>query len=67
MMYRVFNRRFEAWHRLGDPNGVMSNRDRASDWEDRTEAERVAAALNERDRHPEYGELGRDDWIVVED
>jgi hypothetical protein len=27
----------------------------------------VAAELNERDRQPEYGELGRDDWIVVED
>jgi hypothetical protein len=33
----------------------------------RAEAERVPAELNERDRRPEYGELGRDDWVVVED
>jgi hypothetical protein len=26
-----------------------------------------AAELNERDRRPEYGELGRDDWVVVDD
>jgi hypothetical protein len=24
----------------------------------------TAAELNERDRQPEYGELGHDDWIV---
>jgi hypothetical protein len=45
----------------------MSKRDRAATWDDRAEAEAIAAELNERDRHPEYGELGRDDWIVVED
>jgi hypothetical protein len=27
----------------------------------------VAGELNERDRQPEYGELGHDDWIVVRD
>jgi len=30
-------------------------------------AETVAAELNEPDRQPEYGELGHDDWIVVND
>jgi hypothetical protein len=33
----------------------------------RAEAEVVAAELNQRDRQPEYGELGHDDWIVVTD
>jgi hypothetical protein len=45
----------------------MSTRDRAATWDDRAEAEAVAAELNERDRHPEYGQLGQDDWIVVDD
>jgi hypothetical protein len=35
--------------------------------DDRAEAEGVAAELNACDRHPEYGELGRDDWVVVTD
>jgi hypothetical protein len=66
MPYRVFNRKFEAWHHPGNPKGVMVGRNRAARWEDRAAAERVAAELNQRDRHPEYGELGHDDWIVVE-
>jgi hypothetical protein len=67
MLYRVFNRRFEAYHRPGDPPGVMATHDRAATWDNRTDAEAVAAELNERDRQPEYGELGRDDWVVVAD
>jgi hypothetical protein len=67
MLYRVFNRKFEAYHGIGDPKGVMATRDRAAIWENRADAERAAAELNERDRRPEYGELGRDDWIVVTD
>jgi hypothetical protein len=67
LLYRVFNRKFESYHRPGDPPGVMATRDRAAIWNDRTEAEQVAAELNERDRRPEYGQLGQDDWIVVED
>jgi hypothetical protein len=67
MAFRVFNRKFKAYHRPGDPPGVMSTRDRAAIWDDRADADAVAAALNERDRQPEYGELGHDDWIVVED
>jgi hypothetical protein len=45
----------------------MATRERAGTWDDRHEAERVAAELNERDRQPEYGELGHDDWIVVKE
>jgi hypothetical protein len=67
MVFLVFNRRFESYHRPGDPKGVMATRDRAANWANRADAERVAAELNERDCRPEYGELGHDDWIVVED
>ena len=67
MRYRVFNRRFEAYHHPYNRQGVMSTWDRAAMWVDRAEAKAVAAALNERDRHPEYGPLGEDDWIVVDD
>jgi hypothetical protein len=67
MLYRVYNRRFESYHHPGDPKGVMSTRDRAAIWANRTEAETVAAELNARDRRPEYGELGHDDWTVVTD
>jgi hypothetical protein len=45
----------------------MATRDRADTWDDRTEAERVAAELNQRDRRPEYGQLGHDDWVVIDD
>jgi hypothetical protein len=45
----------------------MANRKRATVWDNRTQAERVAAELNERDRRPEYGELRDDDWTVVDD
>jgi hypothetical protein len=45
----------------------MATRDRAAIWANRADAERVAAELNERDCRPEYGELGHDDWIVVEE
>jgi hypothetical protein len=31
------------------------------------DADAVAAELNERDQQPEYGQLGQDDWVVVED
>jgi hypothetical protein len=65
--FRVFHRRFESFHHPTNSKGVMSTRDRAASWDDRAEAEAVAAALNERDRRPEYGQMGRDDWIVVED
>ena len=67
MVFLVFNRRFESYHRPGDPKGVMATRDHAANWANRADAERVAAELNERDCRPEYGELGHDDWIVVED
>jgi hypothetical protein len=67
MLYRVFNRKFETYHRPGDPPGVMATRDRAWVWDNRTDAEAVAAELNDRDRRPEYGELGHDDWIVIEE
>jgi hypothetical protein len=66
-VYRVFNRRFEAYHHPYNRQGVMSTRDRAATWADRTDAEAVAAELNERDLQPEYGQLGHDDWVVVED
>jgi hypothetical protein len=65
--YNVFNRKFEAYHRPDNPKGVMSTRDRAAIWNDRTDAEAVAGELNDRDRRPEYGELGHDDWVVVEE
>jgi hypothetical protein len=65
--YKVFNRKFEAYHRPDNPKGVMSTRDRAAIWNDRTDAEAVAEELNDRDRRPEYGELGHDDWVVVEE
>jgi hypothetical protein len=42
----------------------MATRDRAAVWGNRRDADAVAAELNERDRQPEYGELGHDDWIV---
>jgi hypothetical protein len=67
VLYRVFNRKFETYHRPGDPPGVMATHHRAWVWENRADAEAVAAELNERDRRPEYGELGHDDWAVVED
>jgi hypothetical protein len=67
VLYRVYNRKFDAYHHPGDPKGVMATRDRAWVWQDRAEAEAVAAELNERDRRPEYGDLGHDDWAVVED
>jgi hypothetical protein len=66
-MFRVFNSRFGSYHRPDNPRGVTSTRDRAATWADRTEAEAVAAELNERDRQPEYGALGGDDWVVVDD
>jgi hypothetical protein len=67
MTYRVFNRRFDAYYHPYNRQGVMSTRDRAATWVDRAEAETVAAALYERDRRPEYGALGKDHWIVVDD
>jgi hypothetical protein len=63
----AYNRQFDSYHRVGDPKGVMASRERATEWDDRAEAERIAAELNDRDRRPEYGELGHDDWIVVDD
>ena len=44
----------------------MATRDRAWVWDNRADAEAVAAELNERDRRPDYGELGHDDSIVVD-
>jgi hypothetical protein len=66
-VYRVYHRRFEAYHNPDDRQGVMATWDRSATWDDRAEAEAVAAALNERDRQPEYGDLGQDDWIVIDD
>jgi hypothetical protein len=61
--FRVFHRRFEAYHHPDDRKGVMMpTRDGAATWDDRAEAKAVGAQLNERDRQPEYGELGHDDW-----
>ena len=65
--YRVLNRRFGAYHHPYNRQGVMSTWAAAATWDDRSEAEAVAAALNERDRHPQYGDLGEHDWIVVDD
>jgi hypothetical protein len=59
--------RDRRWPQQRDPKAVMATRERAGTWDDRHEAERVAAELNERDRQPEYGELGHDDWIVVKE
>jgi hypothetical protein len=39
MSYRVFNRRFETYHRPDNPKGVMATRDRAWVWENRADAE----------------------------
>ena len=66
-LYRVYHRRFEAYHQPDDPQGVMASWDRAATWDDRAEAEAVAAKLNERDRQAESGDLGEGDWIVVDD
>jgi hypothetical protein len=66
-LYRVYHRRFEAYHLPDDPQGVLATWDRATTWDDRAEAEAVAAGLNERDRRAEQGDLGEDDWIVVDD
>jgi hypothetical protein len=60
-LYRVYNRKCDAYHRPGDPPGVMATHDRAWVWDNRVEAEAVAAELDERDGRPEYGELGYDD------
>jgi hypothetical protein len=67
MTYRVFHRRFGAYHHPDDAMGVMSTWDGAATWDDKVEAEAVAEALKERDRQPEYGDLSDDDWIVVDD
>jgi hypothetical protein len=56
-MFRVFNGKFEAYHRPDNPKGVMSTWDRAAIWDNRADAEAVVDELNERDRQPEYGEL----------
>jgi hypothetical protein len=53
MLYRVYNRKFEAYHRPGNPPRVMATHDRAWVWDHRADAEAVAAELNERDRQPE--------------
>jgi hypothetical protein len=66
-VYRVYNRRLEAYHHPGNPKGVMSTWDHAGTWDDKAEAETVAQTLNEQDREPEYGDLGGGDWIVVDD
>jgi hypothetical protein len=65
-LYRIYHRRFEAYH-PDDPKGVMATWDRAATWDNRAEAEAVAAELNERDRQAESDDLGEDDWIVVDD
>jgi hypothetical protein len=67
MTYRVFNRLFEAYHNPSNRKGVTSTRDGAATWAYRAEAEAVANELNERDRDPEDGDRGEDDWIVVDD
>jgi hypothetical protein len=68
-MARVLqNERSGGWWHPQSPQGTTLNHiELAYRFDDRDQAERLAAELNERDRRPEYGELGRDDWIVVED
>ena len=66
-LYRVYHRRFEAYHPRDDPQGVLATWDGAATWDDRAEAEAVAAELNERDRRAESGDHGDHDWIVVDD
>jgi hypothetical protein len=66
-LYRVYHRRFEAYHQPDDAQGVMATWDGAATWDERAEAEAVAAELNERDRQTESSDLGEDDWIVVDD
>jgi hypothetical protein len=41
--------------RIGGRFCILSTLERAGTWDDRVEAEAVAAELNERDRQPEYG------------
>jgi hypothetical protein len=65
-VYRLYNRRLEAYHHPSNPQGVMSTWDRAGTWDDRTEAETVAQTLNEHDRNANTG-TGGADWIVVDD
>jgi hypothetical protein len=55
------------WHPDTLQGATLNRSERAHRFEDQVEVEAVAAELNERDRHPEYGELGHDDWIVVAD
>jgi hypothetical protein len=55
------------WHPDALQGVTLNRAERAYRFSDRTEAEAVAADLNERDRQPEYGQLGHDDWIVVDD
>jgi hypothetical protein len=66
-LYRIYHRRFEAYHHPDDHKGVMATWDRATTWDDRAEAEATAAELNQRARQAESGDLGEDDWIVVDD
>jgi hypothetical protein len=66
-LYRVYNRKFEAYHHPDDAQGVTATWDRAATWDERAEAEAVATELNERDRQIESGDLAEDDWIVVDD
>jgi hypothetical protein len=65
--FRVFHRRFEAYHHPRQPQGRHVDSGQGGDVGRRADAEAVAGALNERDRQPEYGELGHADWVVVED
>jgi hypothetical protein len=54
VLYRVYNRKFEAYHHPRDPKGVMATKDRAWIWDNRADTEAAAAELNERDHRPEY-------------
>jgi hypothetical protein len=64
-VWRVFNRQFGSFNSPDVPHGAMVRFDKAATWEDEAEADAEAERLNERDRVPEYGELGHNDWIAL--
>jgi hypothetical protein len=67
MAWVLRNERSGGWWHPRAPQGTTLNHiELAYRFDYRDEAEQAAAGLNDRDRRPEYGELGHDDWIVVE-
>jgi hypothetical protein len=55
MAYRVFHRRFESCHHPDNRKGEMATRERAATWDDRAEAEAVAAELTNGTGNPNTG------------